>query len=76
MGDISGAEKLIKQVIEAPELTSNHLLYAVVSEFHQLNNNTHEAINSLKKAIDLAKTQAEIQMLNDRLLSLAGVGAT
>ncbi len=71
MGNLKEAAMMIDDLIEAHELSSNHLLHAVVSEFHQLNNNTLEAIAHMNKAIALARTHAEIQMLEERLKSLS-----
>jgi RNA polymerase sigma factor (sigma-70 family) len=75
LGNLEAAAVMIDELIEAPELSSNHLLHAVISEFHQLNNNTREAIYHIIKAIDLARTQAEIKMLVARLKSLSEVGS-
>ena len=74
LGNLEEAAMMRDELVEASELSSNHLLYAVISEYHQLKFNNSEAINYMDKAIALAKTQSEIQMLGARLKSLQASG--
>ena len=69
-GDLEAASKLAEELTSADQLQKNHLLYAVLSEYHQYAGNYKEAVHSIEKAIELGRTSSEKKLLRRRLKAL------